>query len=346
MTETFAQRLLGWYDSCRRVFAFRGPKDPYRVWLSEIMLQQTRTESVVPYYERFLARFPTVQALAEAGEEDVLRAWQGLGYYTRARNLHNAARKIVNELGGAFPSTAEALRALPGVGPYTAAAIASIAFDEPVPAMDGNLIRVFARRTDEAEDASKPAALRRLTEEARRQMPADRPGDYNQALMDLGATICVPGTPDCDACPVREGCRAAALGHPEARPVLPRKAPPKAVPLNVVLIFCGDRVYMKLRQEALLKGMYVFALTEGAPKDALTALCLSPVPCEHVGDARHVFTHRVWEMALWTARVPEIPPALDHDFYTLTQLDGLPMPVAMRAALEIARKELTHEAKA
>ena len=339
--DTFSGRLLGWYDRQGRSFVFRGTKDPYRVWLSEIMLQQTRTESVVPYYERFLRRFPDVQALAAADEEEVLRCWQGLGYYSRARNLHRAARQITREYGGAFPRTAEALRALPGVGPYTAAAVASIAFGEPVPAMDGNLIRVFARVTDERGDAGGPAVLRRLTDAARGLMPPDRPGDYNQALMDLGATVCTPGTPDCAACPVREYCLARRAGDPEALPVLPRKRPPKPIALNVLVILHDQRVYMRQRREALLKGMYVFALSESAPDEALAALGFRDASIGYAGEARHVFTHRVWEMRLWTARVPGVPPALAGDFYTLAQLESLPIPTAMRAALILAQKELS-----
>ena len=346
ITDSFTRRLLAWYDSSARTFVFRGPKDPYRVWLSEIMLQQTRTESVTPYYERFLTRFPDVFTLAAADEEAVLKCWQGLGYYTRARNLHKAAQKIVNDYGGRFPATAEGLRALPGVGPYTAAAIASIAFGEPVPAMDGNLIRVFARRTDEAGDASRPDVLRRLTDEARRMIPADRPGDFNQAVMDLGATICTPGTPDCPACPVREGCLAAIHHTADARPVLPQKSAPKHVPLNVVMIFSGGRVYLKMRREALLKGMYVFALGEDAPASMLASLGMPAVKYERIGEAKHVFTHRIWDMTLWAAHTADIPPALEQDFYTLAQLSSLPLPTAMRAACEYAKKELAHEKEA
>ena len=311
------------------------------MWLSEIMLQQTRTESVTPYYERFLARFPDVAALAAAEEEEVLRCWQGLGYYSRARNLHRAAQQVMRDYGGGFPATAAELRALPGVGPYTAAAVASIAFGEPVPAMDGNLIRVFARLTDEGEDASRPDVLERLTAAARGLMPPGRPGDFNQALMDLGATVCTPGTPDCAACPVREYCLARRRGEPEARPVLPRKTPPKRVPLNVLMIFSGSRVYMKQRREALLKGMYVFALSGSAPGQALNALGLPDAECGYCGEAKHVFTHRIWEMRLWAVHIPEIPPALEKDFYTLSQLDSLPIPTAMRAARAYVQKELT-----
>ena len=339
-SNTFADCLLGWYDENGRSFVFRGTKDPYRVWLSEIMLQQTRTESAGPYYERFLSRFPDVAALAAADEESVLCCWQGLGYYTRARNLHKAAKMVVSDFGGAFPRTAEALRTLPGVGAYTAAAVASIAFGECVPSMDGNLIRVFSRLTDEAEDASQPATVQRLAEEAKRLMPQDRPGDYNQALMDLGATVCTPGTPDCSACPIQAYCLAAQAGHPETRPVLPRKAPPICVPLNLLMIFGHGRVYLRQRREALLKGMYVFALSEDPPEQALNALGLTGAEIVPAGEARHVFTHRVWEMTLWAVHIDHIPPALEPTFYTPEQMDALPVPTAMRAACAYVRKEL------
>ena len=343
MTDSFTGRLMAWYDRNGRSFVFRGTKDPYRVWISEIMLQQTRTESVTPYYERFLGRFPDVRSLADAAEEDVLRCWQGLGYYSRARNLHRAAKEIVLKHGGQLPASAEALRTLPGVGPYTAAAVASIAFGEPVPAMDGNLIRMFARYTDEDGDAAAPGTRGRLTRTARLLMPADRPGDYNQALMDLGATVCTPGTPDCGRCPVREGCLAHERGHAEARPVLPRKAPPKAVRLNVLLIYWRDRVYMRMRTEALLKGMYVFALDEAPPDRALARLGLPERPLSLRGEARHVFTHRVWDMTLWSVRYDEIPETLIPHFYTGPQMAALPVPVAMRAACACVREDLTHE---
>ena len=343
MPESFSQRLLAWYDSSARVFSFRGTKDPYRVWISEIMLQQTRTESVTPYYEHFLSTFPDIHTLAAAGEEDVLRCWQGLGYYSRARNLHKAAQIIVQEYGGRFPRTAEELRKLPGIGPYTAAAVASIAFDEPVPAMDGNLIRVFSRITDESEDATQPAVLGRLTETARAEMPADRPGDYNQALMDLGATICTPGTPDCARCPVLAECLASASGQAENRPVLPHRSVPKTVAMTVVMIFWNGKVYLQMREASLLKGMYVFALGEATAEQILKTLGFPSETAVHVGEARHVFTHRIWEMDLWTAHVEKVPDELIPHFYTPDQLERLPIPTAMRTALIHVRKELNHE---
>ena len=341
----FAERLLRWYDTNKRSFVFRGTRDPYHVWLSEIMLQQTRTESVTPYYERFLRQFPDVHALAQADEEAVLRCWQGLGYYSRARNLHRAARQVEAELGGMFPRSAEALMKLPGIGAYTAAAVASIAFGECVPAMDGNLIRVFARYTDETADASAPETRSRLSATARQLMPPGRPGDFNQALMDLGATVCTPGTPDCDACPVRDDCRGRLMGTQTLRPLLPHKAPPKPVALNVLMIFWDGRVYMRMRTEALLKGMYVYALSEEAPEQALRRWQPEPPQAEYVGEAQHVFTHRVWHMRLWSVHMQSPPAALQPHFYTLAQLEALPIPVAMRAANEYVRKELKHESQ-
>ena len=255
--------LLRWYDSNRRSLAFRGTRDPYRVWLSEIMLQQTRAQTVEGYYLRFLAQFPDVYALAQAEEQAVLKAWEGLGYYTRARNLHRAAKMVAQELGGQFPRTAEGLQKLPGIGPYTAAAVASIAFDQPVPAIDGNLIRVLSRLYLVEDDVGIPSVKRRLYQLGLGLMPDTRAGDMNQALMDLGATICLPGTPDCAACPLTGFCLACQEGEPERLPVLPRKKPPREIPVAVVLLRHGDRVFVTRRTQTLLWGLYVFYLLEG-----------------------------------------------------------------------------------
>jgi len=211
-----ARELLAWFDRHRRDLPWRRTRDPYRIWLSEVMLQQTRVETVLPYYERFLARFPTVEALAEAGIDDVLALWSGLGYYRRARQLHAAARRIVER--GGMPGTATGWRELPGVGAYTAAAVASIAFGEAVPVMDGNVERVVSRLLAAPEDPHGAAARRRLVAAAGELLDPERPGDGNQALMELGATLCAPRRPRCLLCPLRPGCRAAALGDPERYP--------------------------------------------------------------------------------------------------------------------------------
>lgn len=210
--------MLAFYDERRRELPWRETADPYRILVSEIMLQQTRVETVVPYYRRWVQRFPDPASLAEADEEEVLRHWQGLGYYRRARNLQAAAREVVERWGGDIPGDAEALASLPGVGAYTAGAVGSMAFGHVVPAVDGNVRRVMARLLD---DPAPGAAL--LVREVGRLVDPERPGDFNQALMELGATVCTPRSPDCPVCPVAEGCRARAAGTQGERPRPPRK---------------------------------------------------------------------------------------------------------------------------
>lgn len=218
-----ARSLLDWYDRHRRDLPWRRSQDPYRIWLSEVMLQQTRVETVLPYYERFLERFPTVNDLAAADEDEVLALWSGLGYYRRARQLHRAARQVA-DTGEGLPSTLEGLLELPGIGPYTAAAIASIAFDVVEPVLDGNVERVISRLLATLEDPKTSAGRRALTEHARTLLDPRRPGDSNQALMELGATLCVPNSPRCLLCPLKEGCAARAEGEPERYPsTRPRK---------------------------------------------------------------------------------------------------------------------------
>lgn len=335
--SAITRKLLAWYDVNQRSFVFRGTRDPYRIWLSEMMLQQTRTETVVPYYERFLQLFPDVFALAETPLEQVLKAWEGLGYYTRARNLHKTANIIAFERGGVFPQTAMELQTLPGIGPYAAAAIASIAFDEAIPAMDGNLNRVISRLFLVKEDIGIPAVKRRLRELGQALMPDTRAGDMNQALMDLGATICLPGTPDCSRCPLMEDCRAFKEADPALLPLMQAKKPPIQVPMGVLLLFCGDRVLLIKRKQALLKGLYVFLLHEGADDaQSLTAAAGKTVPdiegLQEVGSARHVFTHRVWNMRIYAARAGECVPVAGGIWADAAQLDSLPVPVAMKAA--------------
>lgn len=336
--------LLAWYDAQKRSFPFRGTKDPYRVWVSEVMLQQTRTETVGPYYERFLALFPDVYALAQADEQAVLKAWQGLGYYTRARNAHRTA-KLVAASGGVFPRTALELQKLPGIGAYAAAAIASIAYDEPVPAMDGNLNRVLSRLFNVSQDLSSPIARRELRALGQSLMPPVRAGDMNQALMDLGATVCLPGTPDCARCPVADDCAGYKSGDPASLPVLKAKKPPLQVPVAVLLLVCGGRVLLIRRSEALLRSLYVFPLKEGdaGPAAALSVLrryAPRQIFVEEIGFARHVFTHRVWNMRLYTARTDACAAVEGGVWADADTLARLPLPVAMKAAAACASKIL------
>ena len=337
--------LLAWYDAHGRALPFRGTKDPYRIWISEIMLQQTRTETVGAYYRRFLAAFPDVHALAAAPLQEVLKCWEGLGYYSRARNMHRAANEIVQKYGGRFPADLDALRALPGVGDYTAAAVGSIAFGLPAPAMDGNLTRVLSRVHGVREDVGAPSVKRKLLDLAQGDMPAARCGDFNQALMDLGAMVCVPGTPDCESCPLKPLCSAYQAGDADALPVKTAVKPPREIEMAVSVITCRGRVYLRQRKEALLNGLWVYQLTEnpGTQADvekAQKALGIRAKRGTELGRARHVFTHRVWNMAVYHF-LAESLSCREGRFFTRKEMEALPIPTAMRFAREQAVSLLT-----
>ncbi|MDD4079864.1 MAG: A/G-specific adenine glycosylase [Eubacteriales bacterium] len=341
------EALLNWYDDNKRDFPFRGVDDPYLIWVSEIMLQQTQTVTVSGYFTRFIRQFPDVFALADAEEQAVLKAWEGLGYYSRARNLRKAARIIVEERQGRLPSTAEDWQRLPGVGPYTAAAIASIAFSEPVPAIDGNLTRVICRLFLVEEDPAVPSVKRRIYALGKELMPLDRPGDMNQALMDLGATICLPGTPDCPRCPLLAFCQAEQAGMAENLPNLSAKKPPKPVSVAVGLIFRGGKVLLVKRRDALLKGLYVFPLIEGeddaaALGNALEKSGIHVDTLDEVGQARHIFTHRIWHMRLYAGKLKEAPPDTQGIWADAAGVEALPLPGAMRAARQYALEALSY----
>lgn len=266
--------MLNWFRAERRAMPWRETRDPYFIWVSEVMLQQTQVATVIPFYERFISRFPTIQALAEAPLDDLLKHWEGLGYYSRARNLQKAAQQVVSEHGGVFPRDYSAIRALSGIGDYTAGAIASIAFNEPRPAVDGNVLRVFSRWFRISDDVTKPQTKRNFEALAVRLIPEGHAWEYNQALMELGALICAPRRPRCAACPVREACQAQRHGDPEAYPVKTKKAPPRPVDFAVAVLTSGDLVWITRRPaEGLLGGLWefpTFPLAEGA--DAVQVL--------------------------------------------------------------------------
>lgn len=337
-----AGALLAWYDRNARVLPWRGIHDAYRTWVSEAMLQQTRVETVLPYYDRFLSRFPDLPSLAEAPEADVLKEWEGLGYYSRARNLWKGARQVLSDYGGILPRDPDALRKISGIGPYTAGAVASIAYNVPVPAVDGNVIRVLSRVFGIRTDALEPETRRRIEKLAAALVPEDRPGDYNQAVMDLGATVCVPGTPDCGRCPLSASCDACRAGDAAVLPVLPKAKPQKVVPYAVLLIRSGDRILMRRRTERLLQGMWCFPMLEGSFSAEELALqirkklrlsCTSP---EEAGAARHVFSHRIWQMRLYAMSAEALAPApAGYEFIPVDRLSSLPVPAAMNAALSL-----------
>jgi A/G-specific adenine glycosylase len=308
-----AAALLDWYDAERRDLPWRARKggraDPYRVWLSEIMLQQTTVKAVIPYYDAFLARWPTVAALAAAPLDDVLAAWAGLGYYSRARNLHKCARIVASELSGRFPETEEGLRELPGIGPYTAAAMAAIAFGAQTTPVDGNIERVVARLF--AVRAPLPAAKEELRRLARTLTPAKRAGDFAQALMDLGAGVCTPKRPSCLMCPLQADCAAHWRG---LESVLPARAARPERPVRVGIAFVALRedahVLLRRRPEAgLLGGMLEVPSTEWAETLPPVAEALRTAPVRGQwwalpGVVSHTFTHFRLEALVYRAIVP------------------------------------------
>src|SRR5580704_1003279 len=306
-----AAALLAWYDRHRRDLPWRAlpgePADPYKVWLSEIMLQQTTVAAVKPYFLGFLARWPNVGLLAQASGEDVMRAWAGLGYYSRARNLHACAKIVAGPLNGKFPDTEAALQDLPGIGPYTAAAIAAIAFGRPAAAIDGNSERVLARLF--SIDTPLPAARSEIKAKAATMVPVERPGDFAQAMMDLGAVICSPRHPSCNICPLRKLCRGHASGCPQN---LPRKAPRRGRPLRQGAAFFVRRrdgaVLVRTRPpEGLLGGMTEIPGTAWETHfDAALAVRQAPVEAPYRKldkSVSHAFTHFALRLDIYVAEV-------------------------------------------
>ncbi|MDR2849225.1 MAG: A/G-specific adenine glycosylase [Verrucomicrobiota bacterium] len=316
-----ARALLAWYDAHPREMPWRGHPDPYAVWVSEIMLQQTQVGTVKErgYFTQFIAAFPTVAALAAAPQQQVLKRWEGLGYYTRARNLQKAAQAVVAQ-GGALPRDAAAWAALPGVGPYTAAAIASICHGAETPVVDGNVIRVFARVLGWDDDFRKPPARARLAAWLQPHIAASkRPGDFNQAMMDLGATLCTPRAPDCPACPLRGGCAAERAGRQTDFPARPaRKAAPVRLAVAALIRDGEGRVLVTQRTgEGLLSGLWELPNREVEPPPATTAAVrelfartgLPAVRFQPRGTFTHVFSHFKLVWHVYEARLDTAPAA-------------------------------------
>lgn len=336
LQQDLAADLLGWYAVHARALPWRegngARPDPYRVWLSEIMLQQTKVATVNHYFNKFILLWPNVESLAEASQDEVLRAWAGLGYYARARNLHACAVQVAGRLGGRFPETESELLALPGIGPYTAAAIAAIAFGRPVAAVDGNVERVMSRLW--AIDTPLPASRPEIRQLAASLVPQSGAGDFAQALMDLGATICRPRNPDCAACPWRAPCRARAMGIAET---LPRKAPRRKVPTRCGIAFWVERedgaILLRRRPEkGLLGGMMEIPSTDWVEGGDSTIA--PPVAASWIkGAARveHTFTHFRLQLEVWRARSADSPPTEgDHVWVPRASLHGEALPTVMR----------------
>lgn len=303
--------LLEWFRDHQRTLPWRSDPTPYHVWVSEIMLQQTRVAAVLGYYHRFMTALPTVHDLARVDEDQLLKLWQGLGYYNRARNLQKAARQIVEQWGGQFPASYEQLLTLPGVGEYTAGAIASIAFGLPEPAVDGNVLRVVARITGDASDISRADTKKAVRSALAEIIPLNAPGNFNQALMELGALICLPnGAPDCAHCPAATFCVAHLENQTDFLPVKGTKKPRTIENRTVYLIFYDGKVALRRRpNRGLLAGLWEFP-NELSDSPVPEQWELTPVSQEFCGVGRHIFTHREWHMTgqLWllpSDRLPE-----------------------------------------
>lgn len=321
--EQCASLLLDWFYANRRTLPFRQDPTPYHIWLSEIMLQQTRMTAVLPYYERFLAACPDIPALAACDGEKLHKLWEGLGYYSRVRNLQKAAQIVCEQYGGELPADYDALLKLPGIGAYTAGAVASISFGIPVPAVDGNVLRVLSRLDDDRRCVSEPAVKKDLTARAAALQPKEAPGDFNQALMELGALVCLPnGAPLCEQCPWKELCKARAAGTALQLPVKARPKARRVLPVAIALVESPEGWLLHQRPKTgLLAGLWEPPLWEdtsfASPAemqkalaeigiDTAAAFAAAPL-CEALPKAKHIFTHLEWHMSGWKFYAPAQP---------------------------------------
>lgn len=370
--KDWVQALLVWYDQMKRDLPWRKTRDPYAIFVSELMLQQTQVSTVIPYYKRWLERFPTFTDLALASLEEVLKAWEGLGYYRRARYLYETAKIVSERYAGQLPADLNVLKHLPGIGDYTLGAILSIAFGQREPAIDGNVRRVAARLWALAEDLSKGPALKRLKETIRDAMPEDRAGDFTQAFMELGATVCLPTTPLCDQCPLQGYCLAYKLGRVADFPVVKKVPPKKSEHRRMWIIEWGGSVYLRKRTEKLLEGMWEFphsreedaygskktiALTDDVFEKTLLwekhvlPLVMPPLNIEidvkevrYLGSVKHVFTHLIWEIDVYAVSLvgqgmPE--DVAKENWFTPQALSQLPLPIPIQKAWQLWQQKIT-----
>ncbi len=347
LTEEAVERLLAWYRSAHRPLPWRETRDPYRIWISEVMLQQTRVEAVKPYYARFLAACPDVASLARIDEDKLMKLWEGLGYYSRARNLQRAAKTVVEQYGGIMPRTRDELRGLAGIGDYTAGAIASIAYDERVPAVDGNVLRVLARLQASREDIMLPVVKKDWTARLSEVIPPEA-GDFTQGLIELGATLCGPnGDARCSECPLAVACRAHRDGVSDELPVRSAKRPRRIEERTVLAIKDGRRTVISKRPDkGLLAGLYELPSIKGHPTgdtltDAIRALGFEPLRIEPLEDAKHIFSHVEWHMKGYLVRItPDFDGRFGREGMLLVEDEELRAHYAIPAAFAAYKKYL------
>lgn len=344
--QTAVPLIVGWYQNAKRELPWRADKTPYHVWLSETMLQQTRIETVIPYYARFLETLPTIRDLAEVDDDKLMKLWEGLGYYSRVRNLKKAAQTVVSSYGGELPGTAEDLRKLPGIGEYTAGAIASIAFGQGEPAVDGNVLRVIMRLAACDADIMQPKVKKDVTQLLREVYPeGEEASDLTQGIMELGEVVCIPnGEPKCAVCPLNAVCRAHLAGEMDRYPVRSPKKARKEEELTVFLLSCGNKIALHRRADSgLLGGMWEFPnaagrMTQKEAIDCLTQMGVSPISCEPCGKAKHIFTHIEWHMTGYRAECRTAIP--QYEWKTAEEILGsCALPSAFRFYRKLLEKE-------
>ncbi|TFJ91475.1 A/G-specific adenine glycosylase [Lentibacillus salicampi] len=336
--SAFQEQLIDWYQANKRDLPWRHDQDPYKVWVSEIMLQQTRVDTVIPYFQRFISNYPSLYDLAYADQQDVLKTWEGLGYYSRVRNLQNAVREVVASYGGEVPNDPKQLGKLKGVGPYTKGAILSIAFDKPEPAVDGNVMRVLSRVLKIEDDIAQPKVKKQFEGYAAALISHDDPSSFNQGIMELGALVCTPKEPMCMFCPVQEHCRAFQEGIEQELPVKSKAKKQKKVPYTVLLIRNEKNEYLieKRPDDGLLANMWQFPMVPVAEvgKDHMAnwfkmEYGIDVKPSAKKGDLRHVFSHIIWELEIVEATTTN-EKAEDERVYFVTrdELSAYPFPVS------------------
>ncbi|GAA0442618.1 A/G-specific adenine glycosylase [Virgibacillus salarius] len=350
----FQNDLIHWYQNNKRDLPWRKDKDPYKIWVSEIMLQQTKVDTVIPYFYRFIEKFPTVQALAAADQQDVLKAWEGLGYYSRARNLQNAVKEVVASYDGNVPANPEDLGALKGVGPYTKGAILSIAFDQPEPAVDGNVMRVFSRLLLIEDDIAQQRTKKLFESYVREMIDESDPSSFNQAIMELGALICTPKSPACLLCPVQEHCQAFAEGRQEELPIKKKAKKQKTIPYVVLLIKNEETdtfIIEKRSDKGLLANLWQFPMVpikeigwEHLERWFYNEYGITLQLQEKKGKLKHVFSHIIWQLDIYTATT-NISVMDDHRLKAvdMCELVNYPFPVSHQKMMTyIGANQISH----
>lgn len=341
------RRLLEWYDQSKRDLPWRRTRDPYAIWVSEIMLQQTRVETVIPYWTNFMESFPTIQTLADAPEEDVLKRWEGLGYYSRVRNLQQAAREVQEQYGGKVPHEMEEMLSLPGVGSYTAGAVLSIAYDKDVPAVDGNVLRVLSRLFAVREDVGKQSVRKEFERVAQVLIPAGKARFFNQALMEFGATVCIPKSPRCLQCPLQSVCRAYEVNIQSELPQKAKKKPPRPMQMATAILWKGHRVLLDKRPETgLLAGLWEFPTTEVREGQSARESVLQYVKekwgvhadlGEMFAQLGHTFSHIHWEIQAFQGEVTDAGPFSESRWVTIDEAETFTLPVVHQKLLQTLR---------